>query len=254
MTFPFSVSHSFLLFLVLWAPPPFLCTDIFNYKWIQLSSHPVHTSGSWQTAASLYTAVWTHNCANIKISNQISQFFEDGLQLYSETEAHSASHCSAPVCRQHEVIFPFSWDSEHLGSISRTEFIDFCKWFTTVSQGNGLWSETACRRAVPSHCTAIGLIVQLKSSSKNDVIESGNLSQRQPWQHLSTIFVTVSSAAYVPSTHNGYSWFYAVQVTSTTMEFVRAWTQLQLFVTNHWCEPDVSWVQVYISAKTSDLL
>ena len=162
MTFPFSVSHSFLLFLVLWAPPPFLCTDIFNYKWIQLSSHPIHTSGSWQTAASLYTAVWTHNCANIKISNQISQFFEDGLQLYSETEAHSASHCSAPVCRQHEVICPFSWDSEHLGSISRTEFIDFCKWFSHYSISRKwamIWNCLQACRTVSlyghrSHCTA----------------------------------------------------------------------------------------------------
>ena len=42
-------------------------------------------------------------------------------------------------------------------------------------------------------------------------MESGNPSQRLPWQHLSIILITVFAVAHVPSIHNGYSWFYAVQ-------------------------------------------
>ena len=68
--------------------------------------------------------------------------------------------------------------------------------------------------ANPSRCT------MSRASSQNNVIESDNSSGRLPWQHLSTIFITMFSTAHVPSIHNGYSWFYAVQVTLTTMEFV----------------------------------
>ena len=60
------------------------------------------------------------------------------------------------------------------------------------------------------------------------MIEREGLSQRLPWQHLSTIFVTVFSAAHVLRIHNGYSWFYTVQVTLTAVEFV--WVQAQTAV------------------------
>ena len=54
---------------------------------------------------------------------------------------------------------------------------------------------------------------------------NGNPNQKLPWQHLLTIITTVFSAAHVPRIHNGYSWFYAVQVTLTTVEFVCVWAQ-----------------------------
>ena len=72
----------------------------------------------------------------------------------------------------------------------------------------------------------------------------------------------VFSAAHVPSIHNGYSWFYAVQVTLTTVELVWAWAQtavwsvqyMQLFVLSHWCEPDELEVVLIesVSAKISN--
>ena len=71
----------------------------------------------------------------------------------------------------------------------------------------------------------IRLIASSRASSKNNVTNSGNPSQRLPWQHLLTIFITVFSTAHVPSIHNGYSWFYAVQVTLTAVELVRLWAQ-----------------------------
>ena len=45
---------------------------------------------------------------------------------------------------------------------------------------------------------------------------------------MAALICTVFSAAHFPSTHNGYSWFYAVQVTWTAVECV--WVQAQTAV------------------------
>ena len=49
---------------------------------------------------------------------------------------------------------------------------------TAVSQGSEQWSQIACSHDIS--------LYSCRSSSKSNLIESGNTCQRLPWQHLST--------------------------------------------------------------------
>ena len=66
---------------------------------------------------------------------------------------------------------------------------------------------------------------KLEGCVRSNAIENDNRSWWLPWQHLSIIFITVLTTAHVPSTLNGYSWFYAVQVSLTAVELVWVWVQ-----------------------------
>ena len=166
---------------------PFPCTDIFNYKLSESSSHPFHTSGSQQTAASTFhTAVWAHKFQ----SNQVTQF----LEVRRPTTVQS--HFDVTDCRQCEVIIPIitpiPWANEWLWSISRSHIVDY-KCFFPLCVGSGQWSQVVC-------CHAISLYSR-RSSSENKVGKRDNPSWRLSWQHLSTLFATVFSPVFDSSNY-----------------------------------------------------
>ena len=95
---------------------------------------------------------------------------------------------------------------------------------------------------VPSHCTVVG------PSSKNNVIESGNPSQRLPLiNHINYSVVYCPCSQYT-------QWVQLVLCSSGHFDCCGVCTGvgsdcsmkcavMLLFVMSHWCEPDVSWMQ-----------
>ena len=138
---------------------------------------------------------------------------------------HLSAFCSCLQAIWGYIPIPLRYIVNTWGSIPRNSICRFCKYFPPLQYPKEGGNDPKLPAAVLAHCTVVGLLLRTVW-----------LEVAIPRQHLSTIFITVFSRQFRPLL--------------TTVEFIRVWAQtavwsvqyMQLFVTSHWCEPDVNWM------------